>query len=136
MVSVMSEDRSSEETAVLATYSNRQDAEVVRAFLEDRGITTFIAADDVHPPLQLTEGVRLLVLSGEASRARDALAEGGLASSQEPTMAAPTLGGHSHGLRSDDPKKAIGRPARLTAWAYIALSVLIIAIIAALLLAP
>ena len=64
-----------EETAILATYSNRQDAKVAKARLAERGIDALIVADDVHPPFQLTDGVELRVLEGVADRARRVLEE-------------------------------------------------------------
>ena len=71
----MPQNLSAEETPILATYSNRQDAEVAKARLADREIDAFIVADDVHPPFQLTEGVELRVLKEEADRARHVLKE-------------------------------------------------------------
>jgi hypothetical protein len=41
----------------------------------DRGIDALIVADDVPPPVQLTEGVELRVLEGVANRARRVLEE-------------------------------------------------------------
>jgi hypothetical protein len=43
-----------EETTVLASFASRHDAEIAAARLESDGIESFIAADDVHPPLQMT----------------------------------------------------------------------------------
>jgi hypothetical protein len=71
----MPQNLSAEETTILATYSNRQDAEVDKARLAEREIDAFIVADDVHPPFQLTEGVELRVLEGEADRAHHVLEE-------------------------------------------------------------
>jgi len=72
---MMPQHLSAEKTAVLATYSNRQDAEVAKARLAEHEIEAPIVADDVHPPFQLTEGVELRVLEGMADRARRILAE-------------------------------------------------------------
>ena len=71
----------SEETKIVAIYSTRHDAEIARSFLEDNGINAFVVADDVHVPLQLTEGARLVVMQSHAERASEALADVGLTSS-------------------------------------------------------
>ena len=71
----MPQNLSAEETTILATYSNRQDAEVAKARLAEREIDALIVADDVHPPFQLTEGVELRVLEGVADRAQRVLEE-------------------------------------------------------------
>lgn len=55
-VDVMTRDLSSKESTVVATYSNHQDAEMARGYLEDHDIASFVGADDVHPLFQLTEG--------------------------------------------------------------------------------
>lgn len=65
----------SDQTTVVAVYSARHYAEMARDLLDDVGIHAFVSADDVHVPLQLTEGVRLIVLEREAKTAHDALAE-------------------------------------------------------------
>jgi len=71
----MPQNLSAQDTAILATYSNRQDAEVAKSRLAERQIDALIVADDVHPPFQLTEGVELCVLEGAAERARRVLEE-------------------------------------------------------------
>ena len=65
---------SAAETAILATFSNRQDAELAKARLADHEIDALVVADDVHPPFQRTEGVELRVLEKQADRARRVLA--------------------------------------------------------------
>lgn len=69
---------SSQKTAVVATYPARHYAEMARDFLADNNIDAFVIADDVHVPLQLTEGARLLVMEAQAEAAYDALADAGL----------------------------------------------------------
>ena len=64
---------SAAETAILATFPNRQDAEVVKARLDDHEIDALVVAEDVHPPFQLTGGVELRVLKKQADRARHVL---------------------------------------------------------------
>ena len=65
----------SEETVVVANYPARHYAEMAMSYLEDQGIDAFVVADDVHVPLQLTEGARLTVMASRAEAAYDALAE-------------------------------------------------------------
>ena len=69
----MTKDLASEETIVVAVYSNRHDAEVAKSFLEDQGIYSFVTADDVHVQLQLTDGARLHVMSDRAETALERL---------------------------------------------------------------
>ncbi len=72
----MPRDLSAEETVVIAAYSNRPDAEVAKARLDDQNVSSVVSADDVHPPLPLTEGVELRVLNREADCAREILETG------------------------------------------------------------
>lgn len=72
----MPRDLSAEETVVIAAYSNRQDAEVAKARLDDQNVSSVVSADDVHPPLPLTEGVELRVLNHGADCAREILETG------------------------------------------------------------
>ena len=65
-------------TAVLAVYYARHYADMAKDHLEANGITAYVSADDVHVPLQLTEGVRLIVMEKEAEPARAALADASL----------------------------------------------------------
>ncbi|MEX2401502.1 MAG: hypothetical protein WD423_12085 [Rhodothermales bacterium] len=71
----MSQKRASDETVIVARYMSRHDAEMAKSFLEDQGIASFVAADDTHVPLQLTEGARLMVMGDTAATAREALAD-------------------------------------------------------------
>jgi hypothetical protein len=64
----MPETSAAERTTVIATYSSRRDAEIARDRLEDERIESFVAADDaggMHPQLQQTQGVDLVVLDDE-----------------------------------------------------------------------
>lgn len=77
----MDHDLSSQETAVIATFSSRRDAEIAQEYLKDEGISAFFSADDaggMHPELQRSQGVDLLVLDGAAERAHALLEEADL----------------------------------------------------------
>ncbi|CAN5574355.1 hypothetical protein BH23BAC4_BH23BAC4_08650 [soil metagenome] len=67
----------SESTVVVASYPARHYAEMAKDFLADNGIASFIVADDVHVPLQLTDGARLSVLESTAQAAYAALERAG-----------------------------------------------------------
>ena len=69
---------SNDATTVVATYPARHYAEMAKDFLADHDIVASVVADDVHVPLQLTEGVRLLVMQSQAEEAHRALEEAGL----------------------------------------------------------
>jgi hypothetical protein len=69
---------SSDATTVVAIYPARHYAEMAKDFLGDHDIVASVVADDVHVPLQLTEGARLLVLQSQADEARRALEDAGL----------------------------------------------------------
>ena len=77
----MAEDLSSQQTTVIASYWTRRDAEIARDHLEEIGISAFIRADDaggMHPELQWSQGVHLVVLDSTAGDAREALQEADL----------------------------------------------------------
>ncbi len=124
----MPQNLSAEETAILATYSNRQDAEVAKARLAEREIDALIVADDVHPPFQLTEGVELRVLEGVAHRAQRVLEEEmGVSVEDEVTAEMPAESaqqGQSAGLTFGS-----GGLVQATAWTYVAAFLLMVAII-------
>ena len=68
-----SSDFAKERTTVLATYPTRRDAEMAKDRLESAGYGAFITADDaggMHVEMQLTNGVKLIGLEGEAEDAR------------------------------------------------------------------
>ena len=72
----MTDNKSGEETTIVAVYSSRRDAGVARERLEGEDIRAFITADDAggaHPELQLANGVKLVVLSGSAQSAHKVL---------------------------------------------------------------
>jgi len=124
----MPQHPSAEETTILATYPNRQDAEVAKARLAAREIDALIVADDVHPPFQLTEGVELRVFEGVENRARRVLKE-------------ETSVSIENGIRSEMPSESAqqeqsanltfgsGRLMQTTAWTYVAAFLLMVAII-------
>lgn len=114
----MSDDRSTEETVVVAAYPSRHDAEMARDLLGDHGIKAFVAADDVHPPLQMTEGARLLVMAADAWTAHEVL--------DDAEMLPPTAGA----LDDDDVVGMESKPISLTAWLFIAAFVLVLALVA------
>lgn len=77
----MTNSQSSEETAVLAIYSTRRDAEVAKEYLDDAGIETFVRADDaggMHPQLQRPHGVKLIGMSSAVQDAHEVLKEADL----------------------------------------------------------
>ena len=71
-------DHSSDKTTVVAVYPARHYAEMARDVLADANIEAFVSADNVHVPLQLTEGAKLVVLEREAEAAHGALADANL----------------------------------------------------------
>lgn len=101
---------------MVATYSSRPDAEAAAGLLSDHQITSFVAADDVHPPLQITEGCRVRVMGKDLSDARRVLHEAGMLPGEEV---------HVDGTTPD----AVHRNAltRWTTWVYLAVAVLVIA---------
>lgn len=67
---------SSEKTTIVEIYSTRRDAEIALEYLNDQGMEAFISADDaggLHPQLQQTHGVKLLMLASDAEKARKKL---------------------------------------------------------------
>ena len=60
------------------TYHSRQDAELGKSFLEDRGIDAVLETDDAggaSPGLAFTQGVRLLVKAEDAREAEELFKE-------------------------------------------------------------
>lgn len=77
----MSHELDSDETTVLVTYPNRRDAEIALDRLQDEDVSAFVTADDaggMHPHLQQTHGVKLIVLRDKADRAGQILEAAGL----------------------------------------------------------
>ena len=68
-------DRSTESTTVVATFASLRDAEGAKRMLAGRGIVSFVVADEGRARRPGAEGVRLLVLNGDAPEARTALGE-------------------------------------------------------------
>jgi len=80
-------NRDSERTTLLATYPSRRDAEVARNRLETHDISSFVTADDaggMHVEMQLTNGVKLLVLEGDAREAHEILQDANMLSDAAP----------------------------------------------------
>lgn len=74
----MDQDLDFQETAVIATFSSRRDAEIAREYLKDEGISAFFSADDaggMHPMMQRSQGVDLLALGDVVEQARELLDE-------------------------------------------------------------
>ncbi len=66
----------SDQMVVLKTFDNEVDAGMAQQMLQDSGVKAFISKDDgggMEPHLQLTGGVRLVVNSADAERARQLL---------------------------------------------------------------
>lgn len=81
-----------EESAIIATYSTRRDAEVARDYLSDAEIQTFVSSDDaggMHPQMQRPNGVKLIGMSGTAHEARTVLKEADLLPNDDADPEAP-----------------------------------------------
>ncbi len=68
----------SNETVTVATYTSRPEAEAIRERLESLGISCEVQADNVggmHPHLDVTAGIRLVVNLEDEARARETLAD-------------------------------------------------------------
>jgi hypothetical protein len=65
-----------ENSVVAKTFPNEFEAERAKGILEENGIESFVQRDDaggMEPPLQLTEGVKLIVLEEDLQRAKEIL---------------------------------------------------------------
>jgi hypothetical protein len=65
-----------EETIVLKVFAAEIDATMAQEVLQDEGIKAFVFKDDgggMEPHLQRTNGIRLVVKSSDAERAREIL---------------------------------------------------------------
>ena len=124
----MPQNPPAEETVILATYSNRQDAEVAKARLAEREIDALIVADDVHPSFQLTEGVVLRVLKGVADRARRVLEEE-TSVSVEDEVAAEISSESAQKEQGTELVFGSGGLVQATAWTYVAAFLLMVVII-------
>jgi hypothetical protein len=72
----MTNARNTEETTVLATYSDRRTAEMARDYLADADIQAFVSSDDaggMYPQMQRPHGVKLVGMRSAAQRARSLL---------------------------------------------------------------
>jgi len=121
----MPPELSSDETTVVTTYSSRQDAEIAKTQLEERGISALILADDVHPPFQLTEGVELRVLDQDVEHARQLLPlDGPSATEISGTGKLPESEEDSGNLTFSQ-----GGFVQATAWTYVAAFLLMVTVI-------
>lgn len=112
----MSQYLSDEDTIIVATYANRQDAEMAKAQLAEHEIESLIIADDTHPSFQLTEGVKLCVLEGVAEEACRILE-------------AENVSGDHKRVDEGDLTHAPGGWVQATAWTYVAAFVFMVALI-------
>ncbi len=121
----MTRDLSISQTTVVATYSNRQDAEIAKGQLADHDINALITADDVHPPLQMTEGVRLRVLDHKIEQALDIV----------DVSAASVPAGLRAEMHANDEEANLTFSrngfVQATAWTYVAAFLLMVAVIVA-----
>jgi hypothetical protein len=65
-----------EDTVVVETFPNKAAADLAASLLESEGVETWVIADDAggtYPALQLTQGVRLLVLRENEEWAKEIL---------------------------------------------------------------
>jgi hypothetical protein len=65
-----------ENSAVAKTFPNEFEAERAKGILKENGIESFVQRDDaggMEPPLQLTEGVKLIVLEDDLQKAKEIL---------------------------------------------------------------
>lgn len=63
-------------TVVLRTFINEFEAERAKGMLEEEGIECYVSSDNVggmEPPLQLIQGIKLLVLEEDLNRAKTIL---------------------------------------------------------------
>jgi hypothetical protein len=77
----MTKDPSAQQSTVVASYWTRRDAEMARDYLDDAGLSAFVRADDaggLHPELQRSNGVHLIVLGDVARQAHEILKEAGM----------------------------------------------------------
>lgn len=125
----MTRDLSISETTVVATYASRQDAEIAKTQLADHDILALITADDVHPPLQMTEGVKLRVLDHKAEQALNILDVDAKPVPADSGMEMPDAEMHS----DDEADLAFSRNGfvQATAWTYVAAFLLMVAVIVA-----
>ena len=65
-----------ENSVVAKTFPNEFEAERAKGILDENGIESFVQRDDaggMEPPLQLTEGVKLIVLEDDLVKAKEIL---------------------------------------------------------------
>jgi hypothetical protein len=67
-----------DDPTILRTFTDRTEAEIVRAMLEAEGIPAMVVADDLGatgPPLDLSAGVQVVVSGADFERAKQVLDE-------------------------------------------------------------
>ena len=67
-----------DDPTILRTFTDRTEAEIVRAMLEAEGIPAMVVADDAGdtvPPLDLATGVQVVVAGADFERAQAVLDE-------------------------------------------------------------
>lgn len=127
----MTNDRATDETTVVATYSARRDAEIGRDRLEGESIRAFISADDAggaHPELQPTHGVKLVVLSSSARDAHEIL-EGVNMLPERVPAGEGTERGRDGSEQKENLTFSMDGMWYVTSWGYIALFALVAAAI-------
>ena len=141
----MSPDLASERSAVVATYSTRRDAEIALDRLESEGLDAFLSADDaggMHPHLQETHGVRIVVLETHVSQAVSVLEDAGLLP-ESGTKGGGAEGvadrpgpGRSGGSHSGRPAEEGRFPVSVTSGAFIVILIVIVLALLVLTLMP
>lgn len=121
----MPQEWSTDETIAVAAYSNRQNAEIAKTQLDERGLSALIIADDVHPPFQLTEGVKLRVLEQDMEHARKLLSDNGPSAEGNPGEQRPPGSTEA----SESLTFSQGGFVRATAWTYVAAFLLMVTVI-------
>jgi hypothetical protein len=69
-------NENSENTVIVRTFINEFEAERAKGILEEEGIESYISSDNVggmEPPLQLIQGIKLLVLEADLKKAKEIL---------------------------------------------------------------
>lgn len=69
-------DEETDKTVVVKTFLSEFEAEIAKGMLEEEGIECYVSSDDtggMRPHLQLTLGVRLIVMEKDLQRALEIL---------------------------------------------------------------
>ncbi len=73
------DDRTLEDLIAIRTFTSESEADIAKGALQAFGIECMLSHDDCggqQPPLLMGEGVRLMVRSGDAAQAEEALTAG------------------------------------------------------------